>query len=63
MTAEGVLKRDQMVWQAAVERGVPIVQTLSGGYTRASTPCIASSIANLFQQFGLGQAAAAAAPE
>lgn len=59
MSAEGVVRRDQMVWQAALEHSVPIVQVLSGGYTRRSTPCIASSIQNLFSTFNLGQMEAA----
>ncbi|EFN54902.1 hypothetical protein CHLNCDRAFT_23994, partial [Chlorella variabilis] len=59
VSAEGVVRRDQMVWQAALEHSVPIVQVLSGGYTRRSTPCIASSIQNLFSTFNLGQMEAA----
>lgn len=33
---------------------VPIVQLLSGGYTRESTPCIAACITALFSKFDLG---------
>lgn len=54
VSAEGVLRRDEMVWQAALDHGAPIVQVLAGGYTRESTPCIAASIENLFQRFDLG---------
>jgi hypothetical protein len=43
-----------MVWRAALERRVPVVQVLSGGYTRESTPCIAASLEHLFRTFGLG---------
>lgn len=54
VSLEGVVRRDEMVWRAAAEHGVPIVQLLSGGYTKASTPCIAESIQNLFAKFSLG---------
>ena len=40
--------------QAALDHGVPVVQLLSGGYTSASTPVIASCIKNLFDRFNLG---------
>ena len=61
----GVQRRDELVWRAALEHRVPIVQLLSGGYTKASTPVIADSLTHLFTTFGLGGgegAAAAAAP-
>lgn len=49
----GVVARDEMVWAAAQRAGAPLVMLLSGGYTAASTPCIAESIANLLAKFGL----------
>lgn len=48
-----MVARDEMVWQASLEAGAPIMQVLSGGYTQASTPCIAASIANLCRTFEL----------
>ena len=54
VSPEGVVARDEMVWQAALDHGVPVVQLLSGGYTSASTPVIASCIKNLFDRFNLG---------
>lgn len=37
VTAQGVLKRDAMVWDYALHTAqAPILMTLSGGYTRAS---------------------------
>lgn len=57
----GVVERDETVWRAALEHGVPILQLLSGGYTKASTPCIASSVENLFAKFALGGGAGPAA--
>lgn len=55
MSAEGVVRRDELVWRAALQHGTPIVQVLSGGYTRESTPCIAASLEHLFRTFGLGE--------
>ncbi|GAB4819238.1 hypothetical protein N2152v2_006284 [Parachlorella kessleri] len=54
VSAAGVLQRDELVWRAALAAGSPLVMLLSGGYTAASTPCIASSMTNLFQKLGLG---------
>ena len=34
MTAEGIVKRDLMVVDACVARGVPVVMTLGGGYSK-----------------------------
>lgn len=53
VTEEGVLRRDEAVFAAAMEHRVPIVMLLSGGYTKDSTPCIARSIENLAARFGL----------
>lgn len=53
MSQEGVVRRDQMVWQAALQAGSPICMVLSGGYSPASIPCIAASIENLCSTFGL----------
>ena len=50
----GVRQRDLMVWRAALEHRVPVVQLLSGGYTQASTTCIADCIEALFKEFDLG---------
>ena len=53
LSAGAVERRDEAVWAAAAAAGSPIVMVLSGGYTPASTPCIARSIINLFRKFGL----------
>ena len=58
VSAAGVVQRDELVWRAALAAGSPLVMLLSGGYTAASTPCIASSLENLFKKLGLGSAAA-----
>jgi histone deacetylase 11 len=47
ISEEGIIKRDEMVFDAARSRGIPIVMVLSGGYTRKSAGVIASSIENL----------------
>lgn len=54
VSESGVVERDRRVWAAAAQHGVPVVQLLSGGYTAASTPCIARCIQNLFHEFQLG---------
>lgn len=53
LSAGAVVRRDEAVWAAAAAAKSPIAMVLSGGYTPASTPCIASSIASLFRKFGL----------
>eukprot|EP00798_Chlamydomonas_sp_ICE-L_P028291 gene28291-31399_t len=58
VSMEAVLQRDEIVWDYALELGCPIVMTLSGGYTRASSQCIARSIERLFDKYELGKTAA-----
>lgn len=36
ITAEGILRRDGFVFQCAIDRKIPILLLLSGGYTRKS---------------------------
>lgn len=59
VTPEGVVARDELVWRAAAAAGAPILMLLSGGYTKKGTPCIAYSLGNLFQKFGLAGGGAA----
>lgn len=47
ITADGVIERDEIVFEMARERGVPLVMLLSGGYLRCSARVIADSILNL----------------
>lgn len=49
----GVVRRDERVWQWALDRGVPVVQLLSGGYARNSAQVISDSIDNLARRFKL----------
>eukprot|EP01006_Ploeotia_vitrea_P025381 TRINITY_DN58256_c0_g1_i1.p1 TRINITY_DN58256_c0_g1~~TRINITY_DN58256_c0_g1_i1.p1 ORF type:complete len:354 (-),score=45.58 TRINITY_DN58256_c0_g1_i1:146-1207(-) len=52
----GVIKRDEMVWEAALSRNIPIMMVLSGGYTKPlSANTVADSILNLEQKFNLTQ--------
>ena len=47
ITAEGIVKRDEIVFRCAVERKIPILMLLSGGYTRRSAKIIGRSIENI----------------
>ncbi len=47
ISREGIIKRDEIVFSNARNRGVPILMLLSGGYTNASASIIADSIENL----------------
>ena len=51
---EGVIKRDEMVFEEALKHGVPVVMVTSGGYSKQSAPCIAKSVENLITKFGMG---------
>nr|XP_029723605.1 histone deacetylase 11-like isoform X2 [Aedes albopictus] len=47
ITGPGVIERDEIVFEMARDRGVPLVMLLSGGYLRSSARVIADSILNL----------------
>ena len=47
VSSEGVISRDSMVFSAALERNIPIVMLLSGGYQKNNGELIADSIENL----------------
>lgn len=47
VSPQGIIKRDQMVFQRALKNKVPIVMLLAGGYQQANAPVIAQSIQNL----------------
>ena len=47
ISREGIIKRDEIVFSNAKDRGIPILMVLSGGYTKASASIIADSIVNL----------------
>jgi len=43
----GIILRDEIVFKAAIDRGIPILMLLSGGYTKQSAYIIGRSIRNL----------------
>lgn len=49
ITANGIMKRDEIVFKAALERNTPIVMVLSGGYQKKNARAIADSIGNLMK--------------
>lgn len=53
VSAEAVAKRDEMVFQAAYDAGVPICMALSGGYAKDSAGVISECIKHIIQKFGL----------
>ncbi|CAG0890657.1 unnamed protein product [Cyprideis torosa] len=50
ITPTGIVKRDELVFEAAVKRHTPIVLVTSGGYTSDSARVIADSILNLHKK-------------
>lgn len=53
ISAEGIIKRDEMVFRQAFDHDVPVVMLLGGGYQKSNAHIIAQSILNLERQFGL----------
>lgn len=53
LSAEAILKRDEIVFRMAFDHGVPIVMLLSGGYQKKNAEIISASILNLISKFGL----------
>jgi histone deacetylase 11 len=49
ITMEGIIKRDELVFRNSIERKIPILMLLSGGYTTKSAEIIARSIENLLR--------------
>ena len=47
VTAAGVIRRDEMVFEVARERGIPVAMVTSGGYQRHTAQVIADSILNM----------------
>ena len=50
---EGVIRRDEMVFNHALSSNCPISMVLSGGYATESHQAVAASIANLLNVFSL----------
>jgi histone deacetylase 11 len=53
ISAAGVSKRDEIVFQAALESKVPVAMVLSGGYARNNAAVVSASLLNLIRRFGL----------
>ncbi len=49
VTAEGIVRRDAIVFGSAVDRKIPILMLLSGGYTKKSAGVIGRSIGNILK--------------
>lgn len=49
ITAEGIIKRDEFVFRSAIDRKIPILMLLSGGYSRKSAGVIGRSIENILK--------------
>ena len=53
---EEVVKRDEMVWEYALDKfKAPIVMVLSGGYSKRTAAVVTDSISNLIRKFNLNQ--------
>jgi histone deacetylase 11 len=55
LSEAGVVKRDAIVFSNALEKKVPILMLLGGGYTKKSAPAIAESIENIVQTVQKGK--------
>ena len=47
LSPQGIITRDEIVFKECLNRNIPIVMVLSGGYQKTNGPCIADSITNL----------------
>ncbi|XP_030633666.1 histone deacetylase 11 [Chanos chanos] len=47
ISPQGIIKRDEIIFQAARRRGIPILMVTSGGYQKKTARIIADSILNL----------------
>ena len=54
MSEEGIVERDQMVIEACLRRGVPVVMTLGGGYSPDAWHAQYASIRGIIEEYGQG---------
>ncbi|EDV24513.1 uncharacterized protein TRIADDRAFT_25844, partial [Trichoplax adhaerens] len=54
ISAQGVIKRDEIVFKETRFRNIPIVMLTSGGYQKSNAKIIADSIMNLYQKKLIG---------
>lgn len=50
ISPKGIIKRDEIVFNAAYQHGIPIIMLTSGGYQRSTAQVIADSITNLHEK-------------
>lgn len=55
LSEEGLILRDQMVFEAAFARNIPIMMVLSGGYSRQSGLIIGRSIHNVMERISVDE--------
>jgi hypothetical protein len=55
LSPEGIIARDEMVFDMCLQADIPILMVLSGGYQQTNAPVIARSITNLINKFNLRQ--------
>jgi histone deacetylase 11 len=53
ISKEGIIKRDEIVFELAIKNKIPIVMLMSGGYQRSNGEIIGQSIENLIVKFEL----------
>lgn len=53
ISAEGVIRRDEMVFRESLTRNIPVLMLLGGGYQQNNAEVITRSILNLKDIFGL----------
>lgn len=53
ISQEGIIKRDEIVFEAAFARDIPVVMLLSGGYQQNNAAVITKSILNLNEKFNM----------
>jgi histone deacetylase 11 len=51
LSGEGIIKRDEIVFEIAISHKIPILMVLSGGYQSSNAPVIANSVENLLKKF------------
>jgi histone deacetylase 11 len=56
MTHDGIVKRDAQIVAACVKRKIPVVLTLSGGYSKGAWEAQYKSIRNLIETYKLAEA-------
>ena len=53
ITEEGILKRDELMFDICLKNNIPIVMLMSGGYQKTNGYTIGRSILNLIRKFDL----------